>query len=187
MENFGAITYRETAMLVDEKTASINAKKVVAVDVAHEMAHQWFGDMVTMEWWNNIWLNEGFATWMSNKPLAVWKPEWQIPRVRGLRAQSNPGPRRRTRNQGHSRAGRHPRRDQRDVRRHILRKGCSRAPDDGALSWRRYFRDGVRRYLRAHMLAMPRQRTSGIRCRPPAASQWTRSWKAWSRSRVSRY
>ena len=79
MENFGAITYRETAMLVDEKTASVNAKKIVAVDVAHEMAHQWFGDMVTMEWWNNIWLNEGFATWMSNKPLAAWKPEWQIP------------------------------------------------------------------------------------------------------------
>jgi aminopeptidase N len=79
MENFGAITYRETAMLVDEKTASLNARKIVAVDVAHEMAHQWFGDMVTMEWWNNIWLNEGFATWMSNKPLAAWKPEWQIP------------------------------------------------------------------------------------------------------------
>ena len=79
MENFGAITYRETAMLVDEKTASVNAKKVVAVDVAHEMAHQWFGDMVTMDWWSNIWLNEGFATWMSNKPLAAWKPEWEIP------------------------------------------------------------------------------------------------------------
>jgi aminopeptidase N len=79
MENFGAITYRETAMLLDEKTASINAQKVVAVDVAHEMAHQWFGDMVTMEWWNNVWLNEGFATWMSNKPLAAWKPEWEIP------------------------------------------------------------------------------------------------------------
>ncbi len=79
MENFGAITYRETAMLVDEKTASVNAKKIVAVDVAHEMAHQWFGDMVTMAWWNNVWLNEGFATWMSNKPLAAWKPEWQIP------------------------------------------------------------------------------------------------------------
>jgi aminopeptidase N len=79
MENFGAITYRETAMLVDEKTASVDAKKVVAVDVAHEMAHQWFGDMVTMEWWDNIWLNEGFATWMSNKPLAAWKPEWDIP------------------------------------------------------------------------------------------------------------
>jgi aminopeptidase N len=79
MENFGAITYRETAMLVDEKTASVDAQKVVAVDVAHEMAHQWFGDMVTMDWWNNIWLNEGFATWMSYKPLAAWKPEWDIP------------------------------------------------------------------------------------------------------------
>jgi aminopeptidase N len=79
MENFGAITYRETAMLVDEKTASVDAQKIVAVDVAHEMAHQWFGDMVTMEWWNNIWLNEGFATWMSYKPLAAWKPEWDIP------------------------------------------------------------------------------------------------------------
>jgi len=79
MENFGAITYREQAMLLDEKTASVHAKKTVAVDVAHEMAHQWFGDMVTMQWWNNVWLNEGFATWMSNKPLAVWKPEWQIP------------------------------------------------------------------------------------------------------------
>jgi aminopeptidase N len=79
MENFGAITYRETAMLVDEKTASVDAKKIVAVDVAHEMAHQWFGDMVTMKWWDNIWLNEGFATWMSNKPLAAWKPEWDIP------------------------------------------------------------------------------------------------------------
>jgi aminopeptidase N len=78
MENFGVITYREQAMLLDEKTASVNAKKTVAVDVAHEMAHQWFGDMVTMQWWNNLWLNEGFATWMSNKPLAVWKPEWNM-------------------------------------------------------------------------------------------------------------
>src|SRR6201996_2447527 len=79
MENFGAITYRESDMLVDEKNAPMSAKVEVASVVAHEMAHQWFGDMVTMEWWNNIWLNEGFATWMSNKPLAAWKPEWQIP------------------------------------------------------------------------------------------------------------
>ena len=109
MENFGAITYRETAMLVDEKTASINAKKVVAVDVAHEMAHQWFGDMVTMEWWNNIWLNEGFATWMSNKPLAAWKPEWQIPQSEAseLNQTLDLDAARATR--GHSRAGPTPR------------------------------------------------------------------------------
>jgi aminopeptidase N len=78
MENFGAITYRESDMLVDEKNAPVRAKIGVAGVVAHEMAHQWFGDMVTMKWWNNIWLNEGFATWMSNKPLEAWKPEWHI-------------------------------------------------------------------------------------------------------------
>jgi aminopeptidase N/puromycin-sensitive aminopeptidase len=79
MENFGAITYRETALLLDEKTASDGAKENVAQVVAHEMAHQWFGDMVTMDWWNNIWLNEGFATWMENKPVAAWHPEWNVP------------------------------------------------------------------------------------------------------------
>jgi aminopeptidase N/puromycin-sensitive aminopeptidase len=78
MENFGAITYRETALLVDENTASYQAKKNVAYVVAHEMAHQWFGDMVTMQWWDNLWLNEGFATWMEFKPVNAWKPEWHI-------------------------------------------------------------------------------------------------------------
>jgi aminopeptidase N len=78
MENFGAITYRESEMLVDEKSASVEARQRVAEVVAHEMAHQWFGDMVTMKWWNNLWLNEGFATWMETKPLESWKPEWHI-------------------------------------------------------------------------------------------------------------
>jgi aminopeptidase N len=78
MENFGAITYRETALLVDPKTASVGAKKEVALVVAHEMAHQWFGDLVTMQWWDNIWLNEGFATWMENKAVATMHPEWDI-------------------------------------------------------------------------------------------------------------
>jgi aminopeptidase N len=78
MENFGAITYRETDLLIDEKTASLGAKKNVGIVVAHEMAHQWFGDMVTMEWWNNLWLNEGFASWMENKPVAAWHPEWNM-------------------------------------------------------------------------------------------------------------
>lgn len=78
MENFGAITYRETALLIDPKTASEGAKKEVALVIAHEMAHQWFGDLVTMQWWNNIWLNEGFATWMENKPVAAMHPDWNI-------------------------------------------------------------------------------------------------------------
>ncbi|HUY94250.1 MAG TPA: M1 family metallopeptidase [Terracidiphilus sp.] len=79
MENFGAITYRETDLLIDPKTASIGSKKNVAEVVAHEMAHQWFGDLVTMQWWNNTWLNEGFATWMEDKPVAAMHPEWNIP------------------------------------------------------------------------------------------------------------
>lgn len=78
MENFGAITYRETALLVDPKTATINSKKNVALVIAHEMAHQWFGDLVTMHWWDNVWLNEGFATWMENKPVEAEHPEWHI-------------------------------------------------------------------------------------------------------------
>ena len=61
------------------KDASIDAKKRVASVVAHEMAHQWFGDMVTMQWWDNLWLNEGFATWMETKPVAKWHPEWLYP------------------------------------------------------------------------------------------------------------
>ena len=78
MENFGAITYRESELLIDSKSASIGAKKNVAEVIAHEMAHQWFGDLVTMQWWNNVWLNEGFATWMENKPVAAMHPEWNI-------------------------------------------------------------------------------------------------------------
>ena len=78
MENFGAITFRDTALLIDPSTATLGEKKVVAEDVAHEMAHQWFGDMVTMQWWNNIWLNEGFATWMEHKPIAAMHPNWFV-------------------------------------------------------------------------------------------------------------
>jgi aminopeptidase N/puromycin-sensitive aminopeptidase len=78
MENFGAITYRETLLLIDPKTASVGAKKLVAIVIAHEMAHQWFGDLVTMQWWDNLWLNEGFATWMENKSVAAMHPEWNI-------------------------------------------------------------------------------------------------------------
>jgi len=78
MENFGAITYRETLLLLDPKTASVGAKKEVAIVIAHEMSHQWFGDLVTMQWWDNLWLNEGFATWMENKSVAIMHPEWNM-------------------------------------------------------------------------------------------------------------
>ena len=76
MENFGCITYRETELLVDEKNGPVPAKMEVAETVAHEMAHQWFGDLVTPEWWDNLWLNEGFATWMESKAAEKWQPKW---------------------------------------------------------------------------------------------------------------
>jgi aminopeptidase N len=76
MENLAAITYRETLLTIDDRTASVGAHEAVVSVLAHEMAHMWFGDLVTMQWWNDIWLNEGFATWMSAKPAESWKPEW---------------------------------------------------------------------------------------------------------------
>jgi aminopeptidase N len=78
MENTGAIFYREVDLLADEKTASVaNIQRIWEV-LAHEMAHQWFGDLVTMRWWDDLWLNEGFATWMEKQPLAAAKPEWHM-------------------------------------------------------------------------------------------------------------
>ena len=76
MENVGCITFREVILLIDEKQGSVDLKKTIASVTAHEIAHMWFGDLVTMKWWDDIWLNEGFATWMENKPVAKWRPEW---------------------------------------------------------------------------------------------------------------
>jgi aminopeptidase N len=78
MENAGAITFRERLLLVDPKQSSVATRKTVATVLSHEIAHQWFGDLVTMKWWDDIWLNEGFATWMQSKPVAAWKPDWQV-------------------------------------------------------------------------------------------------------------
>ncbi len=78
MENTAAITFREEYLLADPATATVGAKKTIAGVLSHEIAHMWFGDLVTMAWWDDVWLNEGFASWLANKPLAEWKPEWNI-------------------------------------------------------------------------------------------------------------
>ncbi len=78
MENAGAITFRERLLLVDPERSSVDVRKNVASIISHEIAHQWFGNLVTMKWWDDIWLNEGFATWMASKPLEAWRPEWRM-------------------------------------------------------------------------------------------------------------
>jgi len=78
MENWGLITYREVALLADPNTTSISSKRYVATVIAHELSHQWFGNLVTMKWWNNLWLNESFANLMEYIAVDALHPEWNI-------------------------------------------------------------------------------------------------------------
>lgn len=76
MENWGLITFRETALLVDKANAPARTLQHVAYVVSHELAHQWFGNLVTMKWWTDLWLNEGFATWVGHLGVDHVHPEW---------------------------------------------------------------------------------------------------------------
>lgn len=78
MENWGLVTYREVALLADPKKSSISSKHYIATVIAHELAHQWFGNLVTMRWWNNLWLNESFATLMEYIAIDALQPGWNI-------------------------------------------------------------------------------------------------------------
>ncbi len=78
MENVGAVTFRETLLLLDPKTATLRETKRVAEVIAHELAHMWYGNLVTMAWWDDLWLNEAFATWMAFTVVDDWKPEWKM-------------------------------------------------------------------------------------------------------------
>jgi aminopeptidase N len=75
MENPGLITFREERLLLDPQRASVGARQTLALIVAHELAHQWFGNLVTAAWWNDLWLNEGMATWSEARAVDTWKPE----------------------------------------------------------------------------------------------------------------
>ena len=78
MENWGGITYYESALLFDPKNSSAETQQRIYEVIAHEMAHMWFGDLVTMAWWDNLWLNEGFASWMGSKCSAHFNPQWEV-------------------------------------------------------------------------------------------------------------
>lgn len=77
MENWGAIFFRENRLLVESAKASAATLRAVANVITHEVVHQWFGNLVTMEWWDDLWLNESFATWLACKIVDDWRPEWQ--------------------------------------------------------------------------------------------------------------
>jgi puromycin-sensitive aminopeptidase len=78
MENAGAVFFRETLLLVDPATVTLAEKKRAAEVICHELAHMWYGDLVTMAWWDDLWLNEAFATWMAFHVVDQWKPEWRM-------------------------------------------------------------------------------------------------------------
>ena len=78
MENWGLVTYREHLLLVDPVSSTAHTKQFVALVVGHELAHQWFGNLVTMEWWTHLWLNEGFATWIEYLCVDHTHPEYEI-------------------------------------------------------------------------------------------------------------
>jgi puromycin-sensitive aminopeptidase len=78
MENTAAIFFNETALLVDPNNATVEDLKDLADTITHEISHQWFGDLVTMAWWDDLWLNESFADWLAGKIVATWKPDWKV-------------------------------------------------------------------------------------------------------------
>lgn len=78
MENWGLVTYRTVAILFEEGKSDDRYKNIVPYIIAHELAHQWFGNLVTMDWWSELWLNEGFATWVGWNAIDHFHPERQI-------------------------------------------------------------------------------------------------------------
>ena len=160
MENWGGITYFESALLFDPKSSSAETKQDIYEVLAHEMAHMWFGDLVTMAWWDNLWLNEGFASWMGSKCTAHFNPQWEVWLGRELPRD----PTRRTgiakeaAMQGDARSTTHP------IQQRIATEAEANSAFDD-ITYKKgqsflrmlesflgedIFRDGIRRYIEAH-------------------------------------
>ena len=160
MENWGGITYYESALLFDPKNSSAETKQNIYEVLAHEMAHQWFGDLVTMAWWDNLWLNEGFASWMGSKCTAHFNPQWEV----WLRRESPRDPTRRVgiakeaAMEGDARSTTHP------IQQFIATEAEANSAFDD-ITYKKgqsflrmlesflgedVFRDGIRRYIAAH-------------------------------------
>src|SRR6188472_810811 len=160
MENWGGITYYESRLLFDPKSSSGETKQDIYEVLAHEMAHMWFGDLVTMAWWDNLWLNEGFASWMGSKCTAHFNPQWEVWLAREL-------PRDPTRRvgiakeaamEGDARSSTHP------IQQHVATEAEANSAFDD-ITYKKgqsflrmlesflaedVFRDGIRQYIAAH-------------------------------------
>ena len=161
MENWGGITYYESKLLFDPKSSSAETKQDIYEVLAHEMAHQWFGDLVTMAWWDNLWLNEGFASWMGSKCTAHFNPRWEV----WLRREFPRDPSRRVgiakevAMEGDARSTTHP--IQQPVATETeansafdditYKKGQSFLRMLESFLGEEIFREGIRRYIAAHM------------------------------------
>ena len=160
MENWGGITYYESRLLFDPKSSSGETKQNIYEVLAHEMAHMWFGDLVTMAWWDNLWLNEGFASWMGSKCTAHFNPHWEVWLARDL-------PRDPTRRSGIAKEAAMEG-DARSTTHPIQQRVATEAEANSAFDDITYkkgqsflrmlesflgedvFRDGIRRYIAAH-------------------------------------
>jgi aminopeptidase N len=160
MENWGGITYFESSLLFDPQKSSEETKQDIFAVIAHETAHQWFGDLVTMAWWDNLWLNEGFASWMGTKCTAHFNPQWEV----WLRTNEPRNPTRRVgiakeqAMEGDARSTTHP------IQQPIANEAeAATAFDDityqkgqsflrmlESFLGETVFRDGIRRYMAAH-------------------------------------
>ena len=183
MENWGGITYFESVLLFDPEKSSDNTKHDIFAVIAHEMAHMWFGDLVTMAWWDNLWLNEGFASWMGTKCTAHFNPQWEV----WLRKNVPRDPARRVgiakeqAMEGDARSTTHP------VQQPIATEAEANSAFDD-ITYKKgqsfirmlesflgedVFRDGIRRYIAAHQVFQLHHRRS-LEC--ARRGFWKTSW-----------